>query len=520
MSSFTKKSMLKSAAGIGSLSLLGKILGIIREILKVAFLGVGAISDAFVTAYKIPNSLRKIFAEGALSAAMVPTFVSIVHTEGKEMVDRLMTLAFLVFEGVLLILCALVMWKAQWVVLLFAPGFSPLQVHHTVPFLQILMPFIFFLSSSALLAGALQSVRHFFVPAFSPILLNIVFIAALFVCITNTFPVEVLCGAILFGGFLQLCLHFIVYKRLGFGFKGIDKQAWLYFRHVMTKFLPCLLSMSVVEIGLIVDTAFASYLREGSISLVTYGHSFMTIPLSVVAVSLSTVLLPHLSRIVMYAPKRMGFYVLESTKFIMWICLPVMIMMGFFAEKIFFTLFLSKRFTLDQVSEAGMILSAFLVGLFFFCMHKILLNMYYAKHNTWIPTVVSLAGVGANTLMNFFFMRLWGSTGLALATSLSFAIQVILLTWFLQLKFNVTLYWKSFLSFLYRFGVQLVVIFPCVYGLYRVGEFLAQQLPQSLAHFFLDKVGFWFWVGPLCAFAFLLIFLTRKIFKVRVYFLD
>jgi putative peptidoglycan lipid II flippase len=520
MSSSTKKSMLKSAAGIGGLSLLGKILGIIREILKVSFLGVGAVSDAFVTAYKIPNSLRKIFAEGALSAAMVPTFVSIVHTEGKDMVDRLMTLAFLVFEGALLLLCALVMWQAKWVVLLFAPGFSPLQVHHTVPYLQILMPFIFFLSSSALLAGALQSVRHFFVPAFSPILLNIVFIGSLFICITNTFPVEVLCWAILFGGFLQLVLHFIVYKRMGFEFKGINKQAWIYFQHVMTKFLPCLLSMSVVEIGLIVDTAFASYLREGSISLVTYGHSFMTIPLSVVAVSLSTVLLPHLSRIVMYAPQRLGFYVLEASKFIMWICLPVIIMMGFLAEKIFLTLFLSKRFTIDQVSEAGAILLAFLVGLFFFCMHKILLNMYYAKHNTWIPTVVSLVGVCVNMGLNFVFMRLWGSMGLALGTSISFAIQVTLLILFLRVKFRITLYWKQFLRFLGYFCVQLVVIFPCVYGLYKVGEHLAQQLPQPLAHFFLEKVGFWLWTGPLCATAFLLIFLTRKLFKVRVYFLD
>ncbi len=520
MSAYSKKSLLKNAAGIGGLSLLGKIFGIMREILKVSFLGVGAVSDAFVTAYKIPNSLRKIFAEGALSAAMVPTIVSVVHTEGKEMVSRLMTLAFLVFEGVLLVLCALVMWKAQWVVMLFAPGFTEVQVNYTVPFLQILMPFIFFLSSSALLAGALQSVRHFFVPAFSPILLNIVFILSIMVCITKALPVEFLCYSILFGGLLQVILHLIVYKRLGFGFKAIDKKAWHYFKHVMIKFLPCLLSMSVVEIGLIIDTAFASYLREGSISLVTYGHSFMGIPLSVVAVSLSTVLLPHFSRIVMYAPRRMGFYLLEATKFVFWVTLPVVIMMGFFSEKIFYTLFLSKRFTMEQVSEAGTILMAFLVGLFFFCMHKILLNIYYAKHNTWIPTVVSITGVAINLGLNFFLMRIWQATGLALATSISFAIQVILLTWFLQLKFNVTLYWKPFLSFIYRLSLQLAVILPGVYGLYRLGEFLAQQMPQSLAHFFLDKVGFWFWVGPLCASAFLLIFLTRKIFKVRVYFLD
>lgn len=520
MKSFGKKSILKNVAGIGGLTLLSRFLGITREILLVRFLGVGTISDAFLTAYKLPNSLRKIFAEGALSAAMVPTLVSIVHTEGKEVVNRLMSLAFIVFEGVLLVLCGLVIWKAKFVIGIVAPGFSPLQVNYTVPYLQILMPFIFFLSSSALLAGALQSVRHFFVPAFSPALLNIVFISSLIFCLTRSLPVEALCFFILFGGFVQLTVHVVTYIRLGFGFGVIDSRARYYFKKVMIKFLPCLLSMSIMEIGLFVDTAFASYLRPGSVSLVYYANRFMGIPLGVFAVSLSTVLLPYFSRIAMYAPKRLSFYLLEAAKLVFWVTIPTLIVMSFFSEKIFATLFLSKKFSLDQVAEAGTILTAFLMGLFFFSLNKILLNIYYAKHNTWIPTVITIFAVGVNIVLDFFFIRIFQATGLALATSISFALQVMLLILLLQKKFDVQLYWGAFFTFVYRFVLQISIVLAGVYGLYRIGEFLVGRLPESLARFFLHSFGFWLWVGPLVGLVFLIIFATRKWFKVQLYFLD
>jgi len=520
MKLFGKKAILKNTAGIGGLTFLSRVLGIIREILMVRFLGVGAISDAFITAYKLPNSLRKIFAEGALSAAMVPTLVATMHTEGKKVVNSLITLAFLVFEGALLVLCALVIWKAAFVIKIVAPGFSPLQVLHAVPYLQILMPFIFFLSSSALLAGALQSVRHFFVPAFSPALLNIVFIFSLIICLTKSLPVEYLCFFILFGGLVQLLLHIVVYFRLGFGIGVIDKRAWYHFKKVMVKFLPCLVGMSIMEIGLVIDTAFASYLPAGSVSLVYYANRFMGIPLGVFAVSFSTVLLPHFSRISMYAPKRIGFYLLEASKLVFMVSIPTLILMGYFSEKIFATLFASKNFSPAQVSEAGTILIAFLCGLFFFSLNKILLNIYYAKHNTWIPTIVTIITVFLNVVLDYFLIRIFYAAGLALATSLSFAVQVGLLLWLLHKKFNVRLYFFQFLTFVYRFMVQLFVIFSGLYGLYRLVALPVGMMPPFLKKFFLDSFGFWLWVGPLAALGFVLIFATRKLFKVRVYFLD
>jgi len=138
-----KKSIVKKTIQIGGSTLMSRFLGIIRELLTIKYLGVGAASDAFITAYKIPNSLRKIFAEGALSAAFIPSFVTSLRKDKHEAFS-LMSLAFILFEGILLIVCALTMFFAPSVVKFAAPGFSAQQAASTVPLLRILMPFIFF----------------------------------------------------------------------------------------------------------------------------------------------------------------------------------------------------------------------------------------------------------------------------------------------------------------------------------------------------------------------------------------
>ncbi len=515
-----KKSIIKKTIEVGGLTFLSRLLGIIRVFLVIKYLGASAISDAFLTAYKIPNSLRKIFAEGALSAAFIPTLVHIVHKKDQSEANKLMSLAFLLFEGAVLVLCALFIIKAETVITLIAPGFSIEQIQRTAPLLKIVMPFIFFLSSSALLAGALQAVGHFFVPAFSPVMLNIVFIASLITCISLSLPVEYLCFFILFGGLLQLIMHIVAYIKLNFAFEAIDEQAWNNTKIVLLKFFPCLVSMSVMEVGLFIDTSFASYLPHGSISLVHYANRFMGIPLGVFAVAFSTILLPHFSRVSTYAPKRLHFYVLESTKFVFWVTVPVMLIMGFFAEKIFYTIFLSKNFSLEQVMEAQTILIAFLLGLFFFSLNKILLNIYYALHVTWIPMIISIIATLINIGMNMLLMRVWQTTGLALATTISGIAQTILSLYFLHSYFNFQLYLGNLLLFILRYITQLFVILSPFLILYYIITSYIVQLPEGLVHFFLFSFGFWLWVGPLCCLVFLLLFLLRNVFSIRLYFLD
>jgi putative peptidoglycan lipid II flippase len=515
-----KKSILKKTFEIGSSTLLSRFFGVIREFLWVRYLGAGAISDAFFTAFKIPNSLRKIFAEGALSAALIPTFVSVVRKD-KEQASSLISLSFLIFEGFLVLICALMMFYAEAVLHVIVPGFSPEHIAYTIPFLQILMPFILFVSSSAILAGALQSVGHFFVPAFAPVLLNIIYIGATAVCLFFSWPVEYFCFFIVLGGVVQLAIHVYMYLKLHFTFAKINKQTWLDFKDVLIKFFPCLLSMSVMEVGLFIDTSFASYLPAGSMSLINYAYRFMGIPLGVFAVSFSTILLPHFSRVGAYAPKRMGYYLLETTKFVYWVTIPAMILMMFFAEKFFHTLFLSDKFTLLQVHEARNILIAFLVALFFFSLNKILLNIYYSLHVTSIPTVISIFATVLNIILDYVLLTKYQAVGLAAATTLSIGvIQTMLLALGLFWKFKFKIYFKNFFDFFIRYTIKLILVLSVAYFLYGLIERYIELLPQGLAQFLLYGLGFWFWVGPLCGMVMIALFYLRKAFKIELHFLD
>lgn len=515
-----KKSIIKKTIQVGGSTLISRMLGVVRELLMVKFLGAGAASDAFITAFKIPNSLRKIFAEGALSAAFVPSFITILRKE-ESYAHSLMTWAFLVFEGALLVLCALIMYFASLVITLVAPGFSSEQIALTIPLLRILMPFIFFISSSALLAAALQAMGRFFVPAFGPILLNFVFIIGLLICWLFKLRVDTFCFFVLVGGLLLFVHHLIAYWQLHFSFGPLTVRSWEVFKEILPKFFLCLLSMSVMEISLFIDTAFASYLPEGSISLIYYANRFMGIPLGVFAVALSTILLPHFSRISVYAPKRLNFYLLESAKLVFWVTVPCTVAMIFFSHDIFATLFVSKSFSSQQAIEAGHILSVFSAGLFFFSFNKILLNIFYAFHATAIPSLVSVIGTVANIVLNFILMQFMQALGLALATTISGVVQTVLLLYFLYKKLGFHGYGNYFAGFACHYVGQLIIASGIFYVVYRIlYKLIAAVAPAEIAYFFLHNMGFWFWIAPLSALVWLFLYVSRKWFGVSLYFLD
>lgn len=517
----TKRSIIMKTIQVGGSTLGSRFLGIIREVLMVRYLGAGAIADAFITAWKIPNSLRKIFAEGALSAAFIPTLVTLVKEGRREDANGLISIGFLVFEGIVLALCFLVMWEAQRVVWFMAPGFSEDQIRQTVPYLRIVMPFIFFISSSALLTGALQSVNHFFVPAFSPILLNIIFIGSICLCTLYAWPVEYLCFFILGGGALQFAWHVLTFFKLHFSFGPITSRVKRIFGDVFLKFGNCLLSMSFMELTLIIDTQFASLLPTGSVALIYYANRFMGIPLGVFIASFSTILLPHFSRLATYAPKRLSFYLLEVTKFIFWVTIPITFLMIFFSHDIFSTIFLSDKFSMDKVYQASLILNVFMLGLFFFSLNRILLNLYYALHNTRIPALVSLVATLVNVALNWCLLDVLQAPGLALATVISAGVQTLCYLAYLYLYASFDFYVADFFVFIMHYLMQLSAIgslFILTY--YLISKVIMILLPAYMAELLLYKLLLWAWVGPLCLAVFALLYYSRTFFKVRLYFLD
>lgn len=516
-----KKSLLHKTVQVGLMTFLSRMLGLVREVLQARYLGLTELSDAFIIAFKLPNSLRKIFAEGALSSAFIPTFVGLMQQHKRHEAEQLMSLSFLFFEGILIALCLLVFFFPAHVIYIFAPGFSPEQMVYATHYLKILIPFIVFVSSSALLAVALNAVHHFLIPAAGSIILNIGFIGALLLGIKYELPVDFLCYAILVSGLAVFGVHVAAYLYYQFSFPAISKEVLPYFKKLLVKFGPVCFCMSITEVNLALDTAFSSYLQAGTVSLINYAFRFMHIPLGVFGVAFSTILLPHFTRVISYSPKRLGFYLLEAMKFIFWISFPVIVFMSLFSAQIFTTTIgMSGKFPIQRLGEAQGLLVAFLAGLFFFSLNKIILNIYYAFHDTKIPTYVTLSATALNFMFNALFMYFFGSIGLALATTLSGVSQTWMLMMLLRYKYNFTLYFNHFFLFCRRYITQFVLLFIFFAGLYYGCLRLIMMLPMTLSTALVTKFYFWFWVGPLIGLFYLALLKTKKLFNVKMYFLD
>jgi len=351
--------------------------------------------------------------------------------------------------------------------------------------------------------------------------MNVVYVASLVFCIANDLPVTYFCYSIIGAGIIQLIAHIIAYFKLDFSFSHVTKETWKIFEPIFINvFLSIICVGMTSEVALIADTWFASYLPEGSITLIKYATRFMGIPLGMFASAVSTITLPYFSRVSTYAPKRLSLFIIEATKLVFWVTVPMALIMGFFSEKIFHTIFLSSKFSMSQVLEARTLLIAYLFGLFSLSLNKILLNVYYSRKVLWLPALISMCGVGVNVMFNMILVRYYKAMGLALATSISAIVQTIMLVVFLYVWFGYTIYIKNFVRFMGRYCLQLACVLPVAYIIYRGISSLLCVLPTKLSQFFIYGLGFWLWVGPLCLAVAAVVYFTRKQFGIKIYFFD
>ncbi|MGC2310030.1 MAG: murein biosynthesis integral membrane protein MurJ [Candidatus Babeliaceae bacterium] len=524
----TRRSLLKKTAHLAGSTFISRILGLVREILQIRYLGVGGISDAFVTAFNIPNSLRKIFAEGAVSAAFVPTIVKVTHQEGKKQASKVITLIFLGVQNILLLVCLLMFIGTPHIIHFASPGWfdsacntAQAQTITTAQNLfRILIFFIICISSTSLFAGALQSVSHFTIPAIGQIFLNIGIIFTLVMCSWYQLPVQYYAFGILISAIFLVMIHWWAYKKEGFTFEMPNQQAWKEFKQGLKKFLPCLLSVGALEINLFIDRQLASYLPAGSTTLLYYTYSFMRFPLGMLIAAFSTIMLPHITRVSTHTPNRLSFYAHETIKLIFWIMIPLSFLMIFFADKIFSTVMLSHSFSLANAQQAGLLLSIFAVGLVFFSLNRVLLNFYYALHVTLLPTCVTLVGTVLNTFLNMLLMRCYGVFGIAAATVIAGMFQTVILLILLYQKFNFIFYGKRLMHFIISCCVQFLSVGLLFYATYCFGLYCISFFSAPLQHIVLNTLGFWFWVAPLCGIVILILYLTRKIYRIHLYFLE
>lgn len=514
----TKKSILKKAAQFGSVTFLSRIFGIIREMLFARVLGVGAISDAFLMALKIPSFLRRIFAEGSLSAAFVPVFVKKIRNKEFKLANSLFSSTFIFFEGVVFILVVLVVLFPRYIFYFAAPGFTAEQLKYAIPFLRILFPMLFFYTASALFAGALNSVNHVLIPAFGPVIMNIVLILFLLGAKFLGFSLTTVCYGILLSGLIVFFMHLITFFYYNFKFERPIKEANKSLKLVLAKFLPSLLGVSIIEINLFVDTAIASYLKAGSVSMMHYAGRFVNLPIGVFAVGFATIILPHFSRYASYAPKRLKFQIFESTKLITWLTLPAMIFLMFISEEIFTILMFGKVTTLENALIAKSLLIVYLTALLFYCLNKVLVNVFYAMNNTVTPTIALVISSIINVIASIYGMIYFGALGIAAATAFSGLILTVLYFLFLHKKYDFKFYYARYFNFLLHYIFQLIFASTFFLSLYWL-SFYGLAFTQYY-EFFRNSFGYWLIVMPLVAITGLFIYLTRKLFGIKLYFLS
>jgi putative peptidoglycan lipid II flippase len=450
--------LLKALATVGSMTLMSRILGFVRDTLIARVFGAGIYTDAFFVAFKIPNLLRRLFAEGAFSQAFVPVFAEYKNQRGhdatKVLVDRVATLLFLA----LVIVTMLGILAAPVVVYLSAPGFraEPDKFALTINLLRITFPYILFISLVSLAGGVLNTYSRFSVPAFTPVLLNLSFIvAALFLAPYFDPPVMVLSWAVLVGGILQLAFQLPYLKKIGllpnFSFNIHDDGVW----RILKLMGPAVFGVSIAQLSLLINTIFASFLETGSVSWLYYADRLMEFPTGMLGVALGTILLPSLAK--SFADKADGEYSLLmdwGLRLTFLLALPAAVALAVLAVPLVCGLFHYGQFTAHDVWMTRQALMAYSLGLLGLILVKVLAPGFYARQNIKTPVKIAVFTLFATQLMNLAFVWKLQHAGLALAIGLGACINASLLYYHLR-KANVYRPQPGWLSFTIKLALAL-----------------------------------------------------------------
>jgi putative peptidoglycan lipid II flippase len=430
--------LLKALATISGLTLVSRILAFTRDVLIASIFGAGIANDAYVLATRLPNLLRRMFAEGAFSQAFVPIFGEYNqrrgHEETKLLVDHVTTMLALILFVVTLI----GIFAAPAIIYLTAPGFikDPTKFNLTVQMLRITSPYIFFISLVAVAAAILNTYNKFWVPAFAPILLNTCLIGgALWLTPHFEQPIIGLAWAWFIAGFVQLAFQVPFLKKIGMmptiRMNWHDPGMW----RVIKQMGPALFGVSISQISLILNTIIASFFVAGSVSWLYYADRLMEFPSGLLGAALGTILLPSLSKC--FASNNM----VEYSKLLDWglrltimLALPSALALGMISVPLLSTFFQRGAFTGSDVVMTSYALIGYSVGLIGILLVKILAPAFYAKQDIKTPVKIGIATLIATQALNglFVYGLAWHHAGLALSIGLGACLNSAILYYFLR----------------------------------------------------------------------------------------
>ena len=458
--------LLRALATVSSMTLLSRILGFVRDAVIARAFGAGIYTDAFFVAFRLPNLLRRLFAEGAFSQAFVPILGEYrnnrTHEETRSLVDHVATFLTLA----LMVVSLLGVLAAPWIIYVTAPGFtaSPDKFQVTVELLRITFPYILFISLTSLAGGILNTWSKFSVPAFTPTLLNVAFIVfALWLAPYFDPPIKTLAWAVFAGGVLQLAFQLPFLARIGmlprFRLAFRDAGVW----RVLKLMGPAVFGVSIGQISLLINTIFASFLVTGSVSWLYYADRLMEFPTGLLGVALGTILLPSLTR--SFADKTIE----EYSRLLDWglrltfvLALPCAAALALLAVPLISTLFHHGAFTAHDAMMTRQALVAYSVGLLGLILVKVLAPAFYARQNVSTPVKIAMITLVATQLMNLVFI--WhlrqvglGHAGLALAISLGACLNASLLFYKLR-QYRIFSPQPGWAGFLLKIGAALLLM--------------------------------------------------------------
>lgn len=425
----SKERLNTRAAGVVALAvMLSRVLGLARELIFAALFGAGRGMDAYLTAYRAPNLLRDLFAEGALSVAFVTVFSKLGVERGTEaaweLARKMATLA-LVFMSLVVVLGILL---AGPLIAVLAPGFDPAKAAFTVELTRIMFPFILLVSLAALAMGMLNSRNVFGVPALASSFYNVGSIfggVTLAWLIDPTFGPRALVGmaiGTLIGGFLQMAVQLPSLRKVGFRFSFDFGWGDPQVKRVLVLMVPAVIAASAVQVNVMVNSIFASYLGDGAVSWLAYAFRLMQLPLGIFGVAVATVTLPAVAKIA--AGGDMGHFretLSKAIRLALFLTLPSTVGLVLMSNEIIGVIYERGRFTAEDTLQTAGALQFYAVGLMAYSCIKVLSPAFYALDRKWTPMLVSFGSIGLNILLNWqltFRMGL-GHKGLALSTGLA-----------------------------------------------------------------------------------------------------
>lgn len=427
--SAVRPGLLRSSALVGSMTMLSRVLGLIRDIVIAATVGASAYADAFFVAFKIPNFLRRLFAEGAFAQAFVPVLADYREQGSVAAVRELVNRVAGVLGGILVMVTAVALVAAPLVAGLFAPGFvdDPAKFQATTEMVRITFPYLALISMTGLCGAILNSYGRFAVPALTPVFLNLSLIGAAILAAPHfAEPVYALAWGVMIAGVVQLLFQLPFLYRLDLVPRPVWDTRDAGVRRILKLMVPALFGVSVSQVNLLLDTVLASFLPTGSVSWLYYSDRLTELPLGVFGIAVATVILPSLSAHRAAARGEDFTLTLDwAVRMILLVAVPAAVALVVLAEPILVTLFQYGELGARDVRMASYSLQAYSLGLIAFMLIKVLAPGYYARQDMVTPVKIGIRAMVANMVLNllfvvplYFYFNL-GHVGLALATSAS-----------------------------------------------------------------------------------------------------